>query len=129
MWFSGKPLSSISYPPQRGDPLGGGFVLLGQPKVHPAMNQSVRRLLWGLAGAATALITYIAVAFVLFLLTFSLYALPILLIYTPLAFLAIGVLGVIRSIRLTRPQSSTPLSFWSGWALCPAGYLVLLLTS
>ncbi|MEU6428728.1 hypothetical protein ABZ860_22790 [Microbispora sp. NPDC046973] len=97
------------------------------------MSTPARQLLWGLAGVAAVLATYVVVAFVLFILTFSLYTISVLFVYTPLAFLAIGVLGAAVSMRVpTRTQSATPaalppLSFWCGWAICPAGYLLLLL--
>ncbi|MEU8275026.1 hypothetical protein ACFYOK_08450 [Microbispora bryophytorum] len=99
------------------------------------MNVPVRHLLWGLAGVVAVLAAYLVVAFFLFLLTFSLYTLPIIFVYTPLAFLAIGVLGGAVSMKvLTRAQSTTPtalppLPFWCGWVICPAGYFLLLFAS
>ncbi|MEN3535183.1 hypothetical protein AAH991_08755 [Microbispora sp. ZYX-F-249] len=97
------------------------------------MKVPVRQLLWGLIGVVTALATYVVVAFFLFIATLSLYTIPILVVYTPPAFLAIGVLGAALSMKaLTRAHSPRPknvsrLSFWCGWAICPAGYLVLLI--
>ena len=99
------------------------------------MSVPVRNLLWGLAGAVTVLITYYAVFLVLFRLTLSLYTFPLLLLYLPLFFLAVGGLGIVGSVMIligTRSPASmnfSGLSFWCGWALCPAGYLAVLLSS
>ncbi|MGW5264975.1 hypothetical protein ACWEQG_28695 [Microbispora sp. NPDC004025] len=97
------------------------------------MRVPVRQLLWGLAGVVAAFATYVVVAFFLFIATLSLYTIPILVVYTPLVFLVIGVLGAALSVKaLRRTQSPrvanlSRLSFWCGWAICPAGYLVLLI--
>ncbi|WP_405088445.1 hypothetical protein [Microbispora sp. NBC_01389] len=97
------------------------------------MKVSVRQVLWVLAGVVTVLVIYVAVALVLFRFALSLYLIPILAWYVPLAFLAIGVLGAAIStmmLRRTQPTTSAALSrlsFWCGWSICPAGWLVLLL--
>ncbi|WP_327043536.1 hypothetical protein OG320_17175 [Microbispora sp. NBC_01189] len=96
------------------------------------MKVPVRQLLWVLAGVVTVLVTYAVVAIVLFRFALSLYLLPVLVWYTPLALLAIGVLGAAISAKVpARTQPTMPalsrLSFWCGWAICPAGWFVLLL--
>ncbi|MGA4994380.1 hypothetical protein ACWCOT_22610 [Nonomuraea bangladeshensis] len=86
-----------------------------------------RHLLQGLGGAASAAAAYLVVAVFAFFLFFSLLLLPILLLYTPFAILIIGLAGVVVSFA-RRPPSSGFVAFWSGWALCPAVYLVIVLT-
>lgn len=91
------------------------------------VKTTARHLLQGLGGAASAATVYLVVAMFLPTLFLSLLLLPILLLYTPFAILVIGLAGVAVSFA-RRTSSSGFVAFWSGWALCPAVYLIVFLT-
>ncbi|MFC7384086.1 hypothetical protein [Sphaerisporangium rhizosphaerae] len=96
------------------------------------MYRPVQGLSWGLAGVTTAVVLYVLAVPLVVTLTLSLYTLVILMLWLPIAWLVIGVLGVAVStvvlVRTPSPAALSWLSFCCGWALCPAVYLLVLLS-